>query len=351
MNIEQEILGFTPDEQAVVLYTMTNAKGCSLKLINIGASIVAVTVPDRDGMLRDVVLGYKMFDAYIGDSAALGKSVGRYANRIAKGRFTLEGKEYRLAVNNGENHLHGGPTGFQNRVWTSRVETDRVVFAYHSEAGEENYPGELWVEVVYDWSDDNELEITYFAKGEETTIVNLTNHVYFNLNGEGSGDIHGHELRLNASRYLPVDETSIPVGDPVPVAGTPMDFTRFKPLGKDIDADFEQLRIGHGYDHCWVIDGWEPGKLCEAGALCSPQSGIRVDIRTTQPGIQVYTGNWLTGCGLNKSGKPHSNRDGVALECQNWPDSPNHPSFPSPVLKAGEVYEQHIVYKFDIIQK
>ena len=348
MNIEQEILGFSPDEQAVILYTMTNAQGCSLKLLNIGASIVALTVPDKEGMLRDVVLGYKMYNTYIGDSAALGKSVGRYANRIAHGRFTLEGKEYQLAINNGANHLHGGPTGFQNRIWTSRVETDRVVFAYHSESGEENYPGALWVEVVYDWSDDNELEITYFAKGDSTTIVNLTNHVYFNLNGEGSGSIHDHQLQLHASRYLPVDETSIPLGEPVSVSGTPMDFTQAKSLGQDIESDFEQIRIGHGYDHCWVIDGWTSGKLSEAGTLYSPASGIRVNIRTTQPGIQVYTGNWLDGCGINKLGRPHQNRDGVALECQNWPDSPNHTTYPSPVLKAEDVYEQHIIYKFDI---
>lgn len=346
MNIEQDILGFTSQGEAVVLYTMTNNKGCSVKLINIGAAIVSITIPDKENNLRDVALGYKMFESYVNDGAALGKSVGRYANRIAKGRFTLNGKEYQLAVNNGENHLHGGPTGFQNRIWTSRVETNRVVFAYHSQDGEENFPGDLSVEVVYDWDDDNLLEITYFAKGDKDTIVNFTNHVYFNLNGEDSGDVLNHNLQLNASKYLPVDVTSIPLGNFADVKDTPMDFTTKKSLGKDITSDFEQIQIGHGYDHSWAVDNWTEGVMCDVGVLSSDESGISVSIKTTQPGAQVYTGNWLEGGPASKSGNPLKNRYGVAIECQNFPDSPNKPNFPSPVLKAGDVYEQHIIYKF-----
>lgn len=346
INIEQEILGFTASDEAVVLYTMTNSSGASVKLINIGAAIVSINVPDKDGAMRDVALGFKMFDKYIGDGAALGKSVGRFANRIAKGRFSLDGVEYTLATNNGVNHLHGGPTGFQNRVWTSRVETNRVVFGYVAAPGQEGYPAELGAEVVYDWSENNELELTYFASSNGKTIVNLTNHCYFNLNGEGNGDIHSHTLKLFADNYLPTDDTQIPTGDLAPVAGTPMDFTESKEIGKDIDADFEPLIIGHGYDHCWAINDYKKGVISPAAELYSAESGIKLYVSTSQPGIQVYTGNWLSGCGISKAGKEHQNREGVALECQNFPDAPNKPQFPSSVLNEGEVYEEHIIFRF-----
>ncbi len=348
IDISQEILGFTASNEAVVLYTMTNSSGAEVKLINIGAAIVSITVPGKDGVKRDVALGFKMFETYIGDGAALGKSVGRYANRIAKGKFSLEGVEYTLATNNGPNHLHGGPTGFMNRVWNSRVETNRIVFSYVSAPGEEGYPAELGVEAVYDWSEDNELEVTYLASSNGTTIVNLTNHNYFNLDGEGSGDIHAHTLKLYAENYLPTDDTQIPTGEFEPVAGTPMDFREHKELGKDIDADFEPLIIGHGYDHCWSIDGYSKGQMSKAAELYSAKSGILLEISTTQPGVQVYTGNWLTGCGESKVGAQHKNRDGVAIECQNYPDAPNKSHFPSPVLHEGEVYEEHIAFKFSV---
>ncbi len=296
--------------------------------------------------MRDVSLGFKMYDKYINDGAALGKSVGRFANRIANGRFTLDGVDYQLATNNGVNHLHGGPTGFMNRVWNSRVETNRVVFNYVSVAGEEGYPSELGVEAVYDWSDENELEITYYASTDGATIVNLTNHNYFNLNGEGSGDIHSHTLKMYADKFLPGDETSIPTGELADVKGTPMDFLEAKEIGRDIDADFEPLKIGRGYDHCFVVNNYAKGELRPAAELYSAESGIFLEVSTTQPGAHVYTGNWLTGSGESKVGKQHQNRDGVAIECQNFPDAPNKPHFPSPVLRSGEVFEEHIIFKF-----
>lgn len=349
MDIEQEILGFTEDGNSLVLYIMTNESGARVRLLNVGATIVSIEVPDKDGNLVDVCLGYKMANHYLTESAAMGKSVGRYANRIALGKFSLNDVNYTLATNNGVNHLHGGPKGFQSRVWTSRVETNRVVFSYVSAPGEEGFPSELGVEAVYDWSDDNELEITYYAKSEDgDTIVNLTNHAYFNLNGESSGSVLEQQLKLNCSKYLPTDNTQIPTGEFADVKGTPMDFLNSKELGSDIETDFEALKIGAGYDHAWAIDGWEKEKMCDVGELYSKESGISMSIKTTQPGVQIYTGNWLAGCGESKKGRIYQNRDGVAIECQNFPDSPNKPQFPSPVLKQGDVYEEHIVYKFSI---
>ncbi len=346
MEIEQEILGFAPDGQPAILYRMTNAKGWRLSTTNIGAAIVSLEVPDRDGNMRDVVLGYSTYEGYLNDPAAMCKSVGRYANRIAEGRFSLGGKEYILPRNNGVNHLHGGPGGFQNKIWTSRVETDRVVFSYTSAAGEEGYPAELGCEAVYDFDDEGTVEITYFAGSDDDTIVNLTNHTYFNLSGCDSGSVLGHTLKIEASRYLPTDTTQIPTGELALVEGTPMDFREAKEIGRDIDADFEALKIGAGYDHCWAIDGYERDRETLAATLYSPESGIELKIYTTQPGIQVYTGNWLKGSGTSKGGRAIESRDGVALECQNFPDAPNKLQFPSPLLKKGEVYEEHIILKF-----
>lgn len=350
-NIEQNIWGFTPEGEAVVLYTMTNSGGASVQLTNIGASVVSVRVPDRSGKLDNVVLGYADFNSYFHDGPYMGKTVGRFANRIAYGRFTLDGKTYHLNQNNGGNHLHGGPMGFANRIWNSRVETDRVVFSLFSPDGDEKYPGDLWVEAVYDWNDACELEITLFAKSETPTIVNLTNHSYFNLRSEqaGGGAMLEQELQLNASRFLATDARQIPTGEYAPVVGTPMDFTSPKPLGRDIEADYEPLRIGAGYDHCWVVDDWEKGKLCDVGALSDAVSGRRMVIRSTQPGVQIYTGNWLKGCPPGPEGQEIENRDGVAIECQGFPDSPNIPEFPSPVLRPDDVYEQTIIYHFQTL--
>lgn len=348
MDIEQSILGFTPEGSAIIMYTMKNSGGASLKLINIGAAVVGIEVPDRDGKLRDVALGYRFYENYIGDGAAMGKSVGRFANRIAKGRFTLDGVEYKLAINNGANHLHGGPTGFANRVWESRVEGDRVVFSYTAMAGEEGYPGELGVEVAYDWTEDSTMEIALFAAGDATTVVNLTNHSYFNLNGEGQGDILGHTLKLYSHKWLPTDETQIPTGELGDVAGTPMDFLEAKEIGRDINADYEPLRIGAGYDHCWSVDGYEAGKVMPVAELYSADSGIVMEVASTQPGVQVYSGNWLDDSIQDKHGNGYYRHAGVALECQNFPDAVNKPSFPSAVLHQGETYTQFISYKFSV---
>ena len=348
MEIEQNVWGFTPEGEAIIIYTMTNSKGSSVRISNIGAGIVSVIIPDRNGNLDDVALGYGRPEDYFGDGPCMGKTPGRYANRIALGKFWLDGKEYHLAQNNGPNHLHGGPNGFANKLWTGRVETDRVVFNLVSPDGDEKYPGEVVAEVVYDWNDENELEITYYAKTSAPTIINLTNHAYFNLRGESTGSkaMLEQKLQLNASHYLATDATQIPT-EISPVEGTPMDFTKPKSLGKDIDADFEALKIGHGYDHCWVVDKWEKGKLCDVGTLEDEVSGRRMIIKSTQPGVQVYTGNWLQGAPLSKEKKEYENRDGVAIECQAFPDSPNHEQFPSTVLHPEELYQQTIIYRFE----
>ena len=346
MEIEQHIWGFTQQGEVVVLYTMTNSKGASVQLSNVGAGIVSVKVPDRNGKLADVALGYADFESYMSDGPCMGKTPGRYANRIALGHFTLDGKEYRLAQNNGRNHLHGGPMGFQNKLWNSRVETDRVVFSLVSPDGDEKYPGDLTVEVCYDWDDDCRLEINYYAKTSAPTVVNLTNHAYFNLKGEERGGAMQQILQLNASRFLDTDDGQIPTGEMAPVAGTPMDFTRPKALETDIEADYTPLKIGAGYDHCWVVANWKAGQLTEVGSLFDPESGRRMRIRSTQPGVQIYTGNWLQGCPQGKSGRDYANRDGVAIECQAFPDSPNHPEFPSAVLRPKDLYRQTIVFEF-----
>lgn len=349
MEIEQHVWGFTPEGEAIILYKMTNAGGAYVTLTNIGASIVGIGVPDRNGKIEDVSLGFQSWQDYFGDTAYLGKTAGRIGNRIANGRFSLNGKEYRLSINNGPNHLHGGPKGLAEVVWDGRIEVNRVIFSYISPDGEENYPGNVGIEAVYDWNDDCELEITYYAKTDAPTILNLTNHVYFNLKGEGNGDILSHELQLNASRYLPTSSVTIPLGEKAPVAGTPMDFTTAKPVGQDIESDFEQIRFGSGYDHYWILDGWKKGKMVDAGTLYEPESGRLMTVRTTQAGVIFYSGNYLHGvAGADKTGKLFERRSGLALECQNYPDAPNHPDFPSVVLNPGDDYEEHIIYRFGV---
>lgn len=348
MEIEQTVWGFTEEGEAVVLYTMRNASGAEVQVTNMGASLVGVKVPDRNGKIEDVVLGYDRWQSYVNDGAASGKTVGRFANRIANGMFTLDGVEYRLAQNNGPNALHGGIKGFANRLWMGRVETDRVVFSLVSEDGDQGYPGRLHVEACYDWSGDNELEITLFAKSEAPTIINLTNHAYFNLAGENSGSVLTQRLRLNADTYLPGDTTQIPTGEFAPVEGTPFDFRRGKSLGEDIDADDEQLRVCRGYDHCFPIKGYEKGVLNEAAELYDEASGRVLTVLTTQPGVHVYTGNWLQGNPMSKSGRYYDNRDGVAMECQNYPDAPNHSDFPSCRLDPDDVFEEHIIFRFGV---
>lgn len=346
MEIKKELWGKAPCGKEIELYTLTNAGGAWVKLSSVGAGIVGIGVPDRDGKIADVVLGYPDPLSYFGDGPCAGKIPGRYANRIAFGKFTLDGVEYTLPINNGPNHLHGGPDGFQNKVWASRTGDGYVEFLYYSEAGEMGYPGALKAVAHYEWTDDNELRLTITAECDAPTVVNLTNHAYFNLNGEGTGSVLDHTLRLNASEWLPTDDTLIPVGESVPVAGTPMDFINPKTLGRDINEDFDALKFGKGYDNCWVIDGGEPGQIQQAAELTSDASGRVLKVFTTQPGVQVYTGNWLSGCPVGKCGRSYNDYEGVAIECQNFPDSPNKPEYPSPVLRPGETYEQAIIFAF-----
>ncbi|MDD3109002.1 MAG: galactose mutarotase [Alistipes sp.] len=348
-NIEQNIWGFTEQGEAVLLYTMTNAQGAVVKLSNFGATIVSIEVPDRDGKKADVALGYDDFHSYYGDGPCMGKTVGRFANRIGNARFTLDGVEYHLTANcNGGHHIHGGGiAGFANKIWESRVETDRVVFSLFSPDGDQGYPGDLNAEVVYDWSDDNELEITYYAKSSAPTIVNLTNHSYFNLKGEDQPGAMDQLLQLNAKRYLRYDASCVCTGELIPIEGTPMDFSQPKALSREIDADYEPLRFGSGYDQSWAIEGYEKGKLSEAGILYDPESGRRLRILTTQPSIHIYAGNFMQGCPRSISGHEYGRRAGVAIECQAYPNSPNRPNFPCAVLRPGETYNEKIIFRFE----
>ena len=345
--ITKELWGTAPDGKEIFLYTLKNASGAYVQLSSVGAGIVSIVVPDKDGKLGDVVIGYKNALDYFADGPCSGKVPGRYANRIAKGKFTLDGVEYTLPINNGPNHLHGGPEGFQNQVWESRIEGDSVEFMYFSEDGEAGYPGNLKAIAHYTWGEDNSLKLILTAQTDKPTVVNLTNHVYFNLDGEASGSVLQHKLELNASQWLPTDETLIPQGAPADVAGTPMDFVEAKPIGQDIHADFEALKFGKGYDNCYLIDGAMPGQLTTAAELWGATSGRHLEVLTTQPAVQVYTGNWLKGCPMGKGGRAYEDYDAVAIECQHCPDSPNRPDFPTTVLRPGETLEEAIIWVFD----
>ena len=345
--ITKELWGTAPDGKEIFLYTLKNASGAYVQLGSVGAAIVRIVVPDRNGKLEDVAIGYKNAADYFGDGPCSGKIPGRFANRIAKGKFTLDGVEYTLPINNGPNHLHGGPAGFQNQVWDSRIVDDAVEFMYFSADGEAGYPGNLKVVAHYTWADDNSLKLILTAETDKPTVVNLTNHVYVNLDGEASGSVLGHRLELNASQWLPTDETLIPVGEPLDVAGTPMDFVEAKEIGQDIHADFPALKYGKGYDNCYLIDGAMPGQLTTAAELWGAVSGRHLEVLTTQPAVQVYTGNWLVGCPAGKTGRAYQDYDAVAIECQHCPDSPNRPDFPTTVLRPGEVFEEAIIWAFD----
>ena len=324
----------------IVTYRIVNSKGASVVLSSLGAGILEVNVPNRMGKIENVALSYAKPSDYIADGPCMGKIPGRYANRIAAGRFELDGKAYQLAVNNGPNHLHGGPTGFQNRLWDSCITPHGVRFTYVAEAGEEGYPGQLTVTAEYRFDERNRLRLDLRATTTEPTIVNLTNHVYFNLRGADSGSALDHKLKLNASRYLVTDENLTPTGELAPVAGTPMDFRKLRAVGSRIRANFPALVYGKGYDNCWVIDGEEAAILKEA------VSGRKLTVRTNQPGVQVYTGNWLCGCPVNRSGLRYLDYDGIAIEAQGFPDAPNHPEFPSQVLRPGEEYSRYITFAF-----
>lgn len=330
----------------ITLYRLTNANGASVTLSSLGAGIVSVVVPDRDGNADDVVLGYADPKDYFYDGPCAGKVPGRFANRIARGHFSIDGKEYTLAINNGPNALHGGPEGFQNRIWSCTEEPDgSILFSYTAEDGEEGYPGNLTATARYTWSDDNALTLVLTAVTDAKTVVNLTNHAYWNLDGHNAGSALDHVMQIAADRYLPTDDTLIPTGEMAPVVGTPMDFTEPKTVGKEIREDFPALNYGKGYDNCWVVTDWD-GTLREVASLYSSKSGRTLTVSTTQPAAQVYTGNWLAGSPANKNGRSYNDYDGIAIECQHMPDSPNHTNFPSTLLEPGEKLEETIIFAF-----
>jgi aldose 1-epimerase len=346
---QKESFGKTPDGRDVDIYTLRSKGGAEARVINYGGTIVSLKVPDREGRLADVVLGFDDVEGYRGaGSTYLGALIGRYGNRIAKGRFTLGVVEYRLATNNGPNHLHGGVVGFDKVLWAVRPLKTRggsaLELTYVSRDGEEGYPGTLSVRVVYTLTDANELRIDYDATTDKDTVVNLTNHSYFNLAGEGSGRILGHRLTLYSDRFLPTDQTSIPTGELRPVRGTPFDFTKPTAVGARIEADDEQLKWAKGYDHTYVIRG-RAGTMRRAARVEEPKTGRVLEVWTTEPGVQLYTGNYLSGA-AGKGGKPYGFRTGFCLETQHYPDSPNKPGFPSTVLRKGGRYRTTTVYKF-----
>ena len=328
----------------ITLYTLTNSAGASVTLSSLGAGINSVVVPDASGKMDNVVLGYRDPASYIADGPCAGKVPGRFANRIARGHFSIGDKEYTLPINNGPNSLHGGPDGFMNRIWNSRLDGDTVVFELTSPDGDAGYPGELQAEARYTWSDDCTLTLRLLAHSDAPTVVNLTNHTYWNLEGENSGSVLDHTLWLAASHYLPTDDTLIPTGEIAPVEGTPMDFTQFRRLGDDIHADFPAITYGKGYDNCWMVDDYRPGVLRHIATLNAPNSGRVLEVSTTQPAAQVYAGCWLAGSPENPEGRSYNDYDGVAIECQNAPDAPNKPQFPSALLLPGQTYDQTITF-------
>ena len=333
------------------LYTLKNSNGMVVQITNFGGKIVSLYAPDRKGNLTDIVLGYDNIDDYIKGNPYFGAICGRYANRIANGRFIIDGKTYQLPINNGLNSLHGGPEGFNNQVFDTKgvVKTKNgqaVEMIYLSKDGEMGYPGTLNVNITYTLSDKNELTLDFEAETNKATHVNICGHSYFNLAGEGNGDIMGHELSINSDKFTPVSDALIPTGELRPVAGTPMDFIKFKVIGKNIDDNYDQLEYGKGYDHNWVLNKKKNGELSLAATCYEPKSGRVMEVFTTQPGVQLYTGNWLDGNDKGKGGKPYLMRSGLCLETQNFPDSPNKPNFPSTLLKPDQTYKHACVYKF-----
>lgn len=341
MDIQKQPFGRTPDGTAIEIYTLTNDKGLKARLMTYGATLVSLEVPDRAGKPGDIVLGYDALDGYITNSPYFGSIVGRYGNRIAKGRFSLDGVSYKLAANNGENHLHGGIKGFDKVVWTAEPAREEsavsVKFSYLSKDGEEGYPGNLAVTVVYSLTNDNELKISYEATTDKATPVNPTHHSYFNL--AGKGDILGHELMISADAYTPVDAGLIPTGEVRPVKDSPFDFTTPHTIGERI------VQVEGGYDHNFVLRSGN-GKLNLAARVVEPKSGRVMEISTTEPGLQFYSGNFLDGTITGKSGVVYSKHQGFCLETQHFPDSPNKPNFPSTILRPGAFIKSLTIHRF-----
>ena len=346
MDLKKQV--FPTPKGNITWVTITNENGAQVVLSSLGAGIVSIKLPDEHGTLTDVAIGYDNPTDYFADGPCAGKTPGRYANRIALGKFSIGDKEYSLPVNNGPNHLHGGPDGFQNRIWDCTTDGDNtVVFIIESIDGDAGYPANIKASVKYTWDNGDNLRIDYEATADAPTVINLTNHTYFNLDGHDSGSCLNHLLALQCSRWLPTDDTLIPTGHIEPVKNTPMDFTSEHTLGERIHDDFPALTYGKGYDNCWVAHGpIRKGELKTVAILSSEPSGRILEVSTTQPAAQVYTGNWLAGSPANKAGRPYDDYDGVAIECQNMPDAPNHADFPSAVLRPGEKYDETIKFSF-----
>jgi aldose 1-epimerase len=350
-HVKVSAFGKTADGGAVSRYVLTNSKGVEAVLINYGASLVSLKVPDRNGKSADIVLGYDDIAGYEKDKSFFGASIGRYGNRIAGGQFILNGTTYHLPKNDGPNTLHGGSPGFNKRLWTgvdrSNAGAQVVEFSYTSPDGEEGFPGTLKVQVTYTLpADKNELRIDYAATTDKDTVVNLTNHSYFNLTGDLSQEILKHELLLHAAEFTPVDATLIPTGELRPVKGTPFDFEKSTAIGSRINQEDEQLKFGKGYDHNWVLRRNNHAGLQPAAVVFEPDSGRVLEVLTTEPGVQFYTGNFLDGSVKGKGGQAYKHRTGFCLETQHFPDSPNHKNFPSTELKAGQAYHSNTVFRF-----
>jgi aldose 1-epimerase len=351
-NLSKHVYGTTSDGKTVDEYTLTNANGVEVKILTYGGVITSIRVPDRNGAFANVVLGCSSIADYETKSAYFGALIGRYGNRLGNGTFTLEGATYNVPVNNGPNGLHGGLKGFDKQVWTGKeAQVDAGVgleLTYVSADGEEGYPGTLSVTVTYTLTDDNGLRIDYRATTDGTTVVNLTNHSYFNLAGNGAGAIYDHILQLNADHYTPVDSTLIPTGEIAPVQGTPFDFRAAKRIGTGIRSGHEQIVFGRGYDHNLVLNHQSEGTLDLAARVYEPTSGRVMNVYTTEPGVQFYTGNFLDGSVVGSSGGMYRMGDALCLETQHYPDSPNKPNFPSTTLTPGQTHQSTTIYQFTI---
>lgn len=352
ITIRSEAFGQLPDGRKVTRWHLENNSGAGLTIMDLGATILTLKVPDRNGKMDDVVFGFDSAAPYLTDSPYFGSVVGRFANRIAKGQFTLDGKTYTLATNNGPNHLHGGKVGFDKRIWAGeKVDTKEgpgVKFTLVSPDGEEGYPGEVTVSVTYVWTNDNRLIVDYGASSTKSTPFNVSQHSYWNLGGAGSAKtVLNHELRIDADRFLPVDSTLIPTGELASVEGTPFDFRKSKPIGRDISVVNEQLKFGGGFDHNWVLNG---SGFRIAATLTDPANGRSMEISTSEPGLQFYSGNFLSGKVTGKDGNAYPYRSAIALETQHFPDSPNQTGFPDAILTPGEKYESRTMFAFKTVK-
>jgi aldose 1-epimerase len=350
-GITRAPFGNLADGREVTQFTLTNAQGMIVRILDFGGIITQIHVPDRDGHFADVALGFDTIEPYATDSPYLGALIGRYGNRIAKGRFVLDGKEYQLPVNNGNNHLHGGAPGFDKVLWTATVEGRDLVLRYRSVDGEQGYPGNLDATVTYSLSEDNEIVVRFHAVTDQPTPVNLTQHSYFNLRGVDmeDGDILGHVISIDADRFVPIDAESIPLGALAPVTGTPFDFRQPRPIGERIGQPDKQLRHGTGYDHCWVLNRAAGDReLKRAVHVYEPESGRVLELFTQEPGVQFYSGNFLDGSLVGKGSRAYEFRSGLCIEPEHYPDSPNQPSYPNTILRPGEVYETESRFKFSV---